>query len=136
MRKGFTLIELLIVICVIGILSAFLYPTFTGVQDRAREAGVKSVMHSVQTAVEAYNMENGSYPVAAGVTLKELHENYLKVAGVMNTVPKNPFTGKEYTEADSAGKVIYSFDADKNVYTISGFKKNGIAKITELTNLE
>ena len=136
MRKGFTLIELLIVICVIGILSAFLYPTFTGVQDRAREAGVRSVMHSVQTAVEAYNMENGSYPVAAGIPLRELYDSYLKVAGVMNTVPRNPFTGREYTGADSAGKIFYSYDAEKNIYTISGFKKNGMTKIMELTNLD
>lgn len=136
MKKGFTLIEMLIVICVIGILAAFLFPTFTSVQNRAKEAGVKSVMHSVQTAVEAYNMENGTYPVTTSTTLKTLYDNYLKVAEVMNTLPKNPFTGKEYSESDSAGKIIYDYDTAKSVYTIAGYKKNGTSKVMELTNLD
>lgn len=135
-RQGFTLIELLIVIGIIGILSAFLVPAFFGVQDKAKEAAVKSVMHSVQLGVESYNMENGSYPVATNISLKTLYDNYLSVGGYVAALPKNPFTQKEYSDSDTSGKIIYSYDSTANKYTITGYKKNGFSKIMELTNMD
>ena len=135
-RKGFTLIELLIVIGIIGMLAVFLYPSYLGVQDKAKEASVKSVMHTVQIAVEAYNSENGAYPVVTDISLKQLVDDYLSVGGYLVSVPKNPFTGKEYTADDKAGKIFYNLDSDKNIYTITGYKKNGSSKILELTNME
>ncbi|MCX5749519.1 MAG: type II secretion system protein [Candidatus Saganbacteria bacterium] len=134
-KKGFTLIELLVVIGIIGMLAAFLLPTFVGVQDKAKEAGVKSVMHSVQLAVESYNMENETFPIATEIPIKTLYENYLSAIGY-TTVPKNPFTGKAYAASDTAGKIIYTYDAAKNGYTITGYKKNGTSKVQELTNLD
>lgn len=135
-RHGFTLIELLIVMSVIGILAAFLIPTFAKVQDRARESGVKSVAHNVQVAVESYNMVNETYPVAADITLKNLFENYLKTAEVMNNLPKNPFTGKPYEEADSAGKIMYTYDIPTDKYKITAYNKSGSKQILELTNMD
>lgn len=135
-RKGFTLIELLIVMSVIGILAAFLIPTFAKVQDRARESGVKSVAHNVQIAVESYNMVNGTYPVAVDITLKNLFENYLKTADVMNNLPKNPFTGKPYEEADTSGKIMYSYDMATDNYTVTAYNKTGTKKIAELSNMD
>ncbi|MFA5103785.1 MAG: type II secretion system protein [Candidatus Margulisiibacteriota bacterium] len=135
-RHGFTLIELLIVMSVIGILVAFLIPTFAKVQDRARESGVKSVAHNVQVAVESYNMVNETYPVATDITLKNLFENYLKTAEVMNNLPKNPFTGKPYEETDLAGKIMYAFDIPANIYKITAYNKSGLKQILELTNMD
>ncbi len=135
-RKGFTLIELLIVMSVIGILAAFLIPTFAKVQDRARESGVKSVAHNVQIAVESYNMVNGTYPMAVDITLKNLFENYLKTADVMNNLPKNPFTGKPYEEADTSGKIMYSYDMATDNYTVTAYNKTGTKKIAELSNMD
>ena len=44
-EKGFTLVEILVVIGIIGLLIAFLVPSLLGARDRAKEAGVKAVMH-------------------------------------------------------------------------------------------
>jgi len=135
-KNGFTLIELLVVIGIIGILAAFLIPTFSSVQDRAKEAAVKSIAHNVQVAAESYNMVNGTFPIASDITLKNLFENYLKPAEVMNTIPANPFTGKAYEESDLSGKIIYNCDADSNVYKITAYNKSGLRKILELTNMD
>ncbi len=135
-RKGFTLIELLIVMSVIGILAAFLIPTFAKVQDRARESGVKSVAHNVQVAVESYNMVNETYPVAVDITLRNLFDNYLKTAEVMNNLPKNPFTGKGYEESDTAGKIIYTYDISTDNYKVTAYNKGGTNKILELSNMD
>jgi type II secretion system protein G len=134
-QNGFTLIEILVVLGIIGLLIAFLVPNLLGAQDRAKETAVKSVIHSIQLAVEAYNMENETYPVAKNITLKNLCDNYLAAGGFVASVPKNPFTGAEYSDADVAGKIIYDYNDLEGKYTLRGYKRNGITKILELGNM-
>lgn len=135
MKKGFTLIEILVVIGIIGILAIFLVPNLLGAQDKAKEAGVKSVMHSVQLAIETYNMENLTYPIASNLPIKNLVDNYLKAGGYMTEVPKNPFTGAEYTASDVAGKIIYDYSNLTGKYTLKGYKRDGMTMVLELTNM-
>lgn len=135
LKRGFTLIEILIVIGIIGLLSVFLVPNLLGARDRAKEAAVKSVMRNVQLAVEAYQMENDVYPLGTNITLASLANNYLMAGGYLAAVPKNPFTGHEYTDADVAGKVVYTYDDAAGKYTLTGYKRNGSTKILELANM-
>jgi general secretion pathway protein G len=135
MKNGFTLIELLVVIAIISIIAAFMMPNFLGVQDRAKEAGVKAVMHSIQLAVESYNMENEAYPMGSNIPMRELIDNYLTQGGYVTSIPKNPFTGKDYTVSDSAGKVIYVYDDSTASYKLIGYKRNGFSKLLELGNM-
>jgi len=135
MKKGFTLVEILVVIGIIGLLAVFLVPNLLGVRDRAKEAGVKGVMHTLQLAIEAYQMDNDVYPLAYNLPLESLCRNYLMGGGYMAGVPKNPFTGQEYTDGDGAGKIIYNYDDATQTYTLTGYKKNGISKVLELTNM-
>jgi len=134
-RNGFTLIEILVVIGIIGLLAVFLVPNLSGARDRAKEAAVKSVMHTVQLAVEAYQMENDVYPMGTNIPLESLCKNYLMGGDYMAAIPKNPFTGKEYTDADVAGKIVYSYNNATGGYTLEGYKRNGIAKILDLSNM-
>lgn len=135
MGKAFTLIELLVVVAIISIIAAFMMPNFIGVQDRTKEAGVKAVMHAIQPAIEAYNMENEAYPMGSNISLRELVDNYLLQGGYATSVPKNPFTGKEYTASDSAGKIVYIYDDSTGSYKLIGYKRNGFSKLLELSNM-
>ncbi|OGB89677.1 hypothetical protein A2625_06065 [candidate division WOR-1 bacterium RIFCSPHIGHO2_01_FULL_53_15] len=135
MRKGFTLVEILVVIGIIGLLAVFLVPNLLGARDRAKETAVKGVMHSVQLAIEAYQMENNIYPVGSNIPLESLCKNYLMAGGYIAGVPKNPFTGKEYVDGDATGKVIYDYNDATGAYVLTGYKRNGMSKVLELTNL-
>jgi general secretion pathway protein G len=135
MRKGFTLVEILVVIGIIGLLAVFLVPNLLGARDRAKEAGVKGVMHNVQLAIEAYQMENDVYPLGTNIAVESLCRNYLMAGGYVASVPKNPFTGKEYTDADVAGRVVYNYTDSTGAYTLTGYKRNGTSKVLDLTNM-
>lgn len=65
-KTGFTLIELIIVIAVIAILATIALFSFNRVQRQARDARRKADMKSIQTALEAYNADNGTYPTSLG----------------------------------------------------------------------
>ena len=61
-RKGFTLVELLIMVGIIGILATLLMANFIGVRQRARDAQRKSDIRQIQSALELYRSDIGSYP--------------------------------------------------------------------------
>lgn len=65
-RKGFTLIELLIVIAIIGVLAAALYPTIRDALSRGRDAAREGDMNNLVTGIETFNADYGTYPLALG----------------------------------------------------------------------
>jgi len=60
--RGFTLIELLIVIAIIGILMALLFPAVGAAIDAARKTQAKNDVTQIATAVTAYETEYGYLP--------------------------------------------------------------------------
>lgn len=96
-RRGFTLIELLVVIVIIGILSAFLIANFIGIKERARDAQRKSDLRNIQSALEIYRSDMGTYPsegsfscLTPGTPLSDGDTIY------MQTIPCDPL-GAEYS---------------------------------------
>lgn len=62
---GFTLIELLVVIAIIAILTTLLMANFVGIRQRGRDGQRKANINNIQTALELYRADNGSYPLSA-----------------------------------------------------------------------
>jgi len=54
MRKGFTLIEILVVIAIIAILAAILFPVFSRARAKARQATCASNLRQLGSAIEMY----------------------------------------------------------------------------------
>jgi prepilin-type N-terminal cleavage/methylation domain-containing protein len=61
-EKGFTLIELLIVVAIIAILAAIAIPNFLQAQVRSKVSRTLADYASLATAIEAYQVDNNSYP--------------------------------------------------------------------------
>lgn len=71
MKKGFTLIELLVVIVIIGILATLATVALGSARTKARDARRLSDVRQMQTALELYFNDSGSYPatVTQGSTI-------------------------------------------------------------------
>ncbi|MFN2371000.1 MAG: type IV pilin protein, partial [Candidatus Krumholzibacteriia bacterium] len=66
-REGFTLVEMMIVVVIIGVLASIAIPNYIRMQVNAKEARVKSDVHTVQMVAEDYGVANdGRYSDAAG----------------------------------------------------------------------
>ena len=129
-ERGFTLIELMIVVVIIGILVGIAVPNFTSMQGRAKEASVKSNMHTLQLSMEDYAVLNsGVYATAA-------EKAQVKALFPAGTWPNNPFTSAPLADAD----VLFGADPASsgqmaaNPATVNGYNIKGYGK-TALLNL-
>jgi type IV pilus assembly protein PilE len=127
--RGLTLIELMIALMIIGILAAIAIPDYFSRVDRAREAGTKSNMHTLQLASEDYAVENGG-----------IYSAVIDASHIGNRLPaafENPFshTGgagvawedrASMSAAPSAIPGLTSYaDSDTVVYNIKGAGRGG-----------
>jgi type II secretion system protein G len=63
-RKGLTLIELLIVVIILGALAAIAIPRITTSATTAKQNACTTNVDTLNTSIEMYKMDTGSYPVA------------------------------------------------------------------------
>src|SRR5258707_5663516 len=61
-RTGFTLIEILVVIVVIAILATLVAPNIFQHVGAAKSATAKSQIEMLGAALDAYRLDNGTYP--------------------------------------------------------------------------
>lgn len=121
---GFSLVELLIVISIIGILTTLLMANFIGVRQRARDAQRKSDLRQVQSALELFRSDQGSYPVSAYPYRANNCEDSLKstdcsTTTYMNKVPLDPMGSSYY----NSGHYYYS-SPDGSSYVLSACLEN------------
>ena len=116
-RKGFTLIELMIVIAIIIILAAIAIPNYLRMTDRARRSRCAGDFASIATALEAYSVDWGHYPVATAIL----------AGGAAEAFGKNTLTSHTEKEIAGTGAVATETNVPDNL-TLTG-EKGGIEYI-------
>jgi len=106
-ENGFTLVELLLVLVILATLAAIVLPRFTGTSQRARVTATVTQISTFKTALNAYEVDMGTYPKSLNDLLQvppnagqNWHGPYLD----SDTIPKDPW-GNDY---------IYTFPGKHN----------------------
>lgn len=120
-QKGFTIIELLVVIVIIGILVALTLPNLFSAQARGRDTDRKNELKNVQTKLETYFNDNGSYPADWDEAVANADVTTEERTGPRNDNYSYTSDGQSYTltailenENDPDGETV---DGDR-VYTL------------------
>ncbi len=91
-QRGFATLEVILMVMVIGVLASIAVPRFTAVTAAANTSKIQADLTTIDTAVEVYYMENGSYPTEDDMT-KNTFKKYFKG----EEIPKPPM-GAYYLE--------------------------------------
>lgn len=87
-QKGFATLEVILMIVIIGILATVAIPRFGDMKTKANTAKIQADLSTLDSAIEIYFMENGTYPDGESITTLK---DYIK--DVDNLKPP---TGKAY----------------------------------------
>lgn len=69
--KGFTLVEILVVLAIIAILAALLFPAFRTAQENAKQTNCTANLQQLYTAMRLYYDDEKKYPMSASVLLPD-----------------------------------------------------------------
>lgn len=99
-KAGFTLIELMVVIGIIGVLSTIVYANLGSARGSSRNAERQSDIRNLQTAIELYKKQYGTYPTAGCgtsplVIVSESCPTYIEnlAPEFISVLPKDPQRG-------------------------------------------
>ncbi len=136
-NKGFTLIELLVVISIIGILTTLITTNFVGVRQRARDAQRKADIRQIQSAVELYRSDTGTYPIAN--TQYRLNSTACPTSNALSNPSSSSTIYMSKIPCDSLGNVTfnsgnyYYYSSDGTIYTLAVCLENAGDKDSNTT---
>lgn len=114
MRKkfshGFTLIEILVVIAIIAVLIALIFPTISGMQDRGKVTQDLNNLRQLGLAAQIYlNDNDGAFFSPSSNWMQSLHPKYLSSWKIF----LSPFDkGRSATEVDANATISYGFNTN------------------------
>ena len=123
-KKGFTIVELVIVIAVIGILAGVLIPTFSGIQQSAKESAAfqecKNVLSSVLALNEGAIPANTLFAVDTDIKTAELEYKFYYANQKLGDKQPDDYTSDSLKQSDNGYKIYVSATAVKDFLNDDG----------------
>jgi general secretion pathway protein G len=92
--QGFTLVEMLLVLVILGVLAAIVYPKIAGRSEQARITAAVTQISAFKTALDAFEVDNGYYPKGKN-GLMDLVQRPRDAANwhgpYLDSIPKDPW---------------------------------------------
>ncbi|RMD79146.1 MAG: type II secretion system protein GspG [Gammaproteobacteria bacterium] len=117
-ERGFTLIEVMVVVVILAILAAIVVPRIMDRPEAARIAKAKADIRAIQSALDLYKLDNGSYPSTdeglEALVRRPPGARRWKEGGYLDRLPKDPW-GRPYLYLNPGvhGPVdVYTLGAD------------------------
>ena len=113
-QDGFTLIEIMVVLIIIAIMASFVVPSVINRPDQARFTKVKNDILTIESALDLYKLDNGTYPSndkGLEALIKDEDNLYLK------RLPLDPWNEPyQYSNPGKNSKIdIFSLGADSQL---------------------
>ena len=119
--EGFTLIELLIVVIILAILAAIVIFAVGNTSQSAKQSACNSDAKTVETAVEAYKAQMGTYPATMGaltIATTDPFNTAQTVGPWLRQAPSASTSANGYAVTiDTAGGVYVQTDATSGLGT-------------------
>jgi general secretion pathway protein G len=115
--SGFTLIELLLVMVILVVLAAVVVPKFAARGEQARLTAAKTDLTNLETAIDAYEIDNGGYPADLSALVTAPSGAAAWRGPYVKSVPNDPW-GQPYNYAapgshHPTGFDLWSYGQDK-----------------------
>jgi type II secretion system protein G len=132
-NKGFTLIELLVVIAIIGLLATLTVASLNSARSKSRDARRLSDIKQIQTALELYLNDQGSYPTAIAVAHVGdcMDSGGIKASGCSEPIYLRSFPGDPSTN----NPYLYALGATSDTYTLQYELENPMAGLCGATGI-
>ena len=115
---AFTLIEILIVVMLLGIMAAIVFPAFASYSRRAREGTLVTVVHSTRSLIQAYRIQHGDeLPDLAAASSGGNHFEPLTTVTVYRGQNRGPYL---------QGVPVNPLTSGSNVMNATTFSVNGV----------
>lgn len=140
-KNGFTLVELVIVIAIIAILVAAAIPVFASAQQASRRAKILADLQIIDSAINVYYMDMGSYPPTSyGILDDTLAKTQIDANGNskgpwLATMPKHP-DGDLGGGWRAYGQFSYGFSFGEGLIFTDAYPASACVRLTNNNGLQ